>query len=162
MNTQLRKLWPLPLRLLVGVGFAFHGFPKLFTGAGHASFAETLRQLGVPFPGPASWVVGAIEFFGGVAILEGVLFSIATAVLLVDMLAAMFAAHLHHGLSFIGVTGMTTAGPQLGMPGAEVNLLYVAALLALFIGGPGPLSISGVARRARRASPSPPAREAHA
>ncbi len=36
---------------------------------------------------------------------------------------------------------MTPQGPQFGMPGAEVNLLYIAALLALLIGGPGPLSV---------------------
>ena len=33
------------------------------------------------------------------------------------------------------------AGPQFGMPGYEVNLLYIAGLLALFLRGPTHLSV---------------------
>ena len=34
------------------------------------------------------------------------------------------------------ITGMTDAGPVFGMPGYEVNLLYIAGLLALFLAAP--------------------------
>jgi hypothetical protein len=33
------------------------------------------------------------------------------------------------------------------MPGVELNRLYIAALLALFLGGPGRLSLDHAARR---------------
>lgn len=163
MNSALSKWWPIPLRILVGVGFFSHGFPKLFTAAGHASFTGVLMGLGLPFPDVAAWIVGVVEFFGGLAVLEGAFFSVATGLLIVDMLGAMVAMHLRQGLSPLRIVGISAAGPQLGMPGTEVNLLYVAALLALFIGGAGPLSVAeAMAHRARPASPSAPPREVHA
>jgi putative oxidoreductase len=163
MNGALRKWWPLPLRILVGVGFFCHGFPKLFTASGHAAFTGVLQQLDVPFPDVAASIAGIVEFFGGLAVLEGAFFSVATGLLIVDMLAAMLAMYLRQGLGPLRIIGISAAGPPLGMPGAEVNLLYVAALLALFIGGAGPLSVAeAMAHRARPASPSAPPREVHA
>ncbi len=45
------------------------------------------------------------------------------------------------GLRDLNITGVTPQGPQFGMPGVEVNLLYIAGLLSLLLGGPGPLSV---------------------
>ena len=40
------------------------------------------------------------------------------------------------------------AGAHLGQPGYETDLLYIAGLIALVIGGSGPLSLDGmIARR---------------
>jgi putative oxidoreductase len=36
---------------------------------------------------------------------------------------------------------ITVAGAQFGPPGYEVNLLYLACLAALVLGGPGPLAM---------------------
>lgn len=138
MDSRVRAYWPLPLRLLLGAAFLFHGLPKL--GGGHAAFLGTLHQLGVPAPGFFAWVVALLEVLGGVALIAGALVPVVTVLLIVEMLVAMVKVHLPHGFNFVNVTGMTPQGPQFGVPGAEVNLLYVAALLALLIGGPGPLS----------------------
>ena len=35
---------PLPLRLIVGYGFAEHGFAKLLRGAGNFAAADTIRE----------------------------------------------------------------------------------------------------------------------
>jgi putative oxidoreductase len=43
--------------------------------------------------------------------------------------------------------GLTPEGPQLGPPGYEINLLYIACLVALILGGAGPLSIDALRRR---------------
>src|ERR1700722_2232993 len=43
------------------------------------------------------------------------------------------------------------AGAHFGQPGYETDLLYIAGLLALCVGGPGPLSLDGYLD-ARRAS----------
>src|SRR6266511_1446114 len=60
----------------------------------------------------------------------------------IGMLVALFTVHLSQGFSFIHIKGMTPEGtPQFGMPGIEVNLLYLAGLIALLIGGSGPLSV---------------------
>jgi putative oxidoreductase len=49
--------------------------------------------------------------------------------------------HLPYGFSSIKLVEVTAAGPRFGPPGYEVNLLYLACLLALVAGGSGPLSI---------------------
>ncbi len=162
MNSGLKRWWPLPLRLLVGVGFVCHGLPKVFSGAGHRSLIGVLHQLGVPFPEIASRIVGVVEFVGGIAILEGMFFSAVTVLLIADVVAMLVAAHLYTGLNFVSLAGWTAAMRQMGTTGTEVKLLYVAALSALLLGGPGPLSISDLARRARGSRASAPAREVHA
>jgi putative oxidoreductase len=57
------------------------------------------------------------------------------------MAVAAVTVHLASGFNFINITGMGEQGPIFGMPGVEVNLLYVAALLTLLLSGPGALSV---------------------
>ncbi len=140
MDAKIRAYWPIPLRILLGISFLVHGLPKL--GAGHAGFAGSLQGLHVPLPGVASWAIALLEVLGGIALIVGVLVAVAAALLTIEMLFAMFLVHLPQGgYSFLHITGMTPQGPQFGIPGAEVNLLYIAGLLALFLGGAGPLSV---------------------
>ena len=140
-RSSLQKWWPAPLRIFLGLAFVYHGMPKLFTGGGHQNLVASLQQMSVPDPRLMAWVVGLVEFVGGIALLLGVTVTLASALLLFEMLVAMIKVHLPHGFSFVQVVGQTASGPVFGLPGAEVNLLYIAALLALLIGGPGPLSI---------------------
>lgn len=155
MTSVLRRWSPLPLRLLVGIGFIGHAAPRLFTVAGHLAFAAQLRQFGVPAPETAAWLASLAELLGGLAVLEGVVFPVATLLLLADVLASLVAAHLHDAFSAVAITRAVAAGPQLGMPGAQVDLFYVAALVSLLLSGPGPLSVTEAVGR-RRASPAAP------
>ena len=43
--------------------------------------------------------------------------------------------------SSIKQQAITAAGPQFGPPGYECNLLYLACLTALVLGGNGPLAL---------------------
>jgi len=139
MYAKIRAYWPLPLRIFLGIAFLYHGLPKL--GGAHAGFVATLQHIGIPAPGFFSWVVTLLEVLGGIALIAGALVPVVAILFIVEMLVAMFTVHLPNGFSFVNITGMTPQGPSFGMPGAEVNLLYIAALLALLIGGPGPLSV---------------------
>jgi hypothetical protein len=65
------------------------------------------------------------------------------------MLVAMLTVHLRNGFSSVNTIGLTAAGPQFGPPGYEVNLLYVAGLLALMSGGAGSWSVDARLARAR-------------
>jgi putative oxidoreductase len=68
----------------------------------------------------------------------------------------MFTVHLRYGFSAINTIGLTADGPQFGPPGVEVNLLYVAGLLALILQGAGPFSVDDLlARRQRDPAASP-------
>jgi putative oxidoreductase len=39
---------------------------------------------------------------------------------------------------------VTPSGAQFGQPGYETDLLYLACLVALVLGGPGPLALDGL------------------
>jgi putative oxidoreductase len=147
----MRRAWsqwaPLPLRLVLGFAFMYHGWPKLFTAAGHAGFAANLQGMGIPAPAVASWALAALEVFGGLALLVGAFTTVMAALLVIHQLFAMFLVHWSSGFSFIHVTGMTATGPQFGMPGYEVNLLFIAGLLTLLLGGAGVLSVDAARQK---------------
>ena len=154
-NQTLWRQWaPLPLRLIIGYGFMAHGWAKLSRGP--AGFARLLEQIGAPLPEATAWVSTLMEILGGLAILAGA-FALAVSVpLIVMMLVAMFTVHLRYGFSAINTIGLTADGPQFGPPGYEVNLLYIAGLLALILQGAGPFSIDRLlARRQREPAASP-------
>ena len=136
---------PLPLRLVIGYGFIAHGWAKLSRGP--AGFARLLDQIGAPLPELTAWVSTLIEILGGLAILAGAFVAVVSVPLIVMMLVAMFTVHLRYGFSAIDTIGLTADGPQFGPPGIEVNLLYIAGLLALVLQGAGLFSIDRVLAR---------------
>src|SRR5207302_29118 len=107
-------------------------------------FAGMLGSLGVPAPAMTAWLVGLAEVVGGLALIAGAFVAIASVVLIIDMLVAMFMVHLPNGFNFVNITGTGKQGPVFGMPGAEVNLLYIAGLLALVIIGGGAWSVEAL------------------
>jgi putative oxidoreductase len=154
-ETPWRRWAPLPLRLIIGYGFMAHGWAKLSRGP--AGFAKLLEQIGTPQPEVTAWVSTLIEVLGGLAILAGAFVAVVSLPLIVMMLVALFTVHLRYGFSAINTIGLTADGPQFGPPGYEVNLLYIAGLLALILAGAGPFSIDGLLARRKRgpaASPS--------
>jgi putative oxidoreductase len=144
MSNKSADLAVLPLRLVLGFGFIYHGFPKLFSAQEHQQFTGMLQAIGIPAPELMAWVVGIVEVFGGVGLILGTFVTVAAVLLVIDMLVAIFTVHLPAGFSFMNVKGMTDAGLTFGMPGYEVNLLYIAGLLALLLGGAGKYSVDRI------------------
>ena len=70
------------------------------------------------------------------------------------LLVAMFTVHLPYGFSSIKLMAVTPAGAQFGPPGFEVDLLYLACLAALVLGGHGPFAVDGLIRKRRRGARS--------
>jgi putative oxidoreductase len=141
--------WALiPLRLIVGFGFLEHGFAKLFKGPG--TFAAILHALAVPAPHFVAWVTILTELLGGLAILLGAFVSLASVPMAALLLVAIFTVHLPYGFSSIKLTAVTATGAQFGPPGYECDLLYLACLAALVLGGSGPWAIDGLLRKNRR------------
>jgi putative oxidoreductase len=151
-RARLARWAPLPLRLIVGYGFAVHGIAKLSRGPG--SFAGILQSLGVPAPHLMAWITILSELLGGIAIAIGAFVTIVSLPLAVILLVATFTVHLPYGFSTIKLIAITQTGAQFGPPGYECNLLYLAALAALVLGGPGPLAVDALFRKNKRNRPS--------
>ena len=147
-ETVWQKWAPLPLRLIVGYGFLAHGWAKLSRGP--EGFARLLQQIGAPLPEATAWMSTFIEILGGLAILAGAFVAVVSLPLIVMMLVALFTVHLRYGFSAINTVGLTADGPQFGPPGIEVNLLYIACLVALILGGAGIFSIDGLLAQRKR------------
>jgi putative oxidoreductase len=130
---------PIPLRVIIGYGFMAHGWAKWSRGP--EQFGKLLEHIGVPLPRFTAWVVTLLELFGGLAILAGALVVVVSVPLVISMLVATFKVQLQYGFSSVNTIGLTDAGPVFGPPGYEVNLLYIAGLLVLVLGGAGPLSV---------------------
>lgn len=129
----LSSLWPLPLRVAVGIVFAFHGYDKLFgkagvLGAGVPGVADFFGNLGIPFPEVFAWVVASVEFFGGFCLILGLFTRYISLLLIIDMIVAILMAK-------------AKLGGLLAVRGYELELSLLAGALALLLGGPGPLSI---------------------
>src|SRR5712672_1325119 len=138
----------VPLRLIVGYGFMEHGFAKLARGP--EAFATILHAIGVPAPHLMAWSTILVEVSGGLAVLLGALVPLASLPMAAVLLVAIFTVHLPYGFSSIKLISVTSAGAQFGPPGYEVNLLYLACLAALALGGPGPLAIDNLIRKRRK------------
>ena len=75
------------LRVILGVIFAYHGFGKLFGGI--EGTAGMFGSLGIPMPLASAWLVGLVEFVGGLALIAGVGARFAAALLIPTMLVAI-------------------------------------------------------------------------
>ena len=121
------------LRVPAGIIFAAHGSQKLFGwfgGYGLGGTAQWLDSIGL---GPGilmALLVGGAEFFGGLALIAGLLVRPFAAVLAFAMAVAIFAVHADKGL-FVAKNGYEFA----------LALLAIAAAL-VFTGG-GRASVDG-------------------
>jgi putative oxidoreductase len=127
------------LRAIVGYGFIAHGYAKVVNGPDH--FAASLRALGVPSPHLMAWITIGLELLGGLAVLVGAYIPLFSIPLTVILLVAIITVHLPYGFTSIKLRAVTTAGPEFGPPGYETNVLYIAALATLALGGSGPLAL---------------------
>lgn len=138
----------LPLRLMLGFGFAAHGYAKLRRGPAH--FAAILDSLGAPQPHLMAWVTSLLEFLGGISIMAGAFVAALSLPLGIVMVTAMFAVHLRYGFSSVRLMAVTVEGAQFGPVGYELNLLYLSGLVTLAMHGPGRLSVDGWLRPRKR------------
>lgn len=147
-RTAIVRWAAIPLRLIVGYGFMAHGYAKLARGPD--AFAVILQAIGVPAPHLAAWATVLVELVGGFAILLGAFVLLASIPMAAVLLVAMITVHLPYGFSSIKLVAVTATGAQFGPPGYETDLLYLACLATLVLGGPGPLAVDGVLRRRQR------------
>jgi putative oxidoreductase len=127
-------LSPLALRIPVGIIFAAHGAQKLFGwfgGYGLEGTGKWMASIGIEPGMLMAALAGGAEFFGGLALLLGLLVRPAAAILGFTMLVAIFSVHIGNGL-FMSNNGI------------EFGLALLAATVSLGISGAGRASIDAV------------------
>ena len=119
------------LRILTGITFMAHGSQKLFGwfgGYGLAGVGQWMESLGLTPGYLMALLAGSGEFFGGLALIIGLLVRPAAAVLTFTLLVAIFTVHISNGF-FVGDNGY------------EFALALMAGCLALLVEGAGRLSL---------------------
>ncbi|MEE2025288.1 DoxX family protein [Alkalimonas mucilaginosa] len=127
----------LALRVPVGIIFAAHGAQKLFGWFGGYGLAGTggwMESIGLAPGVLMAFLAGSAEFFGGIALVIGLLTRPAAAVLAVTMLVAIFAVHFENGLF-------------MSNNGYEFGLALLAASVSLLFSGAGKASVDAALSR---------------
>jgi putative oxidoreductase len=142
MNRRFKRWAPIPLRAIVGYGFMAHGYAKIARGPEH--FVGILHAIGVPAADVMAWITIVVELVGGLAVLLGAFVAWSAVPMAMILLVAAFTVHLRNGFSSIKLQAVTAAGAQFGQPGYETDLLYLACLVALVVGGSGPFAFDSL------------------
>jgi putative oxidoreductase len=121
----------LVLRLTVGVVLLAHGLPKLRGGV--SSFAGFVGTLNLPFPTVTAYLVVGIEVIGGALLIVGLLTRLWGLLAALMMVGTTLLVKLDGGLI-----------AQEGGAGMELDLLILAAALAVTLIGPGSASADAV------------------
>ncbi len=136
---RLQPLAQLVMRLVLGAIMIAHGYHKVW--GGFHQHMDKVGSLGLP-----SWMAylsAGTEFFGGIAIVLGLLTRFFSVAIVIEMAIAIWKVHLKNGLMGHGPT----------QPGFEFPLAVgtIALALACFGGGPWGVTFgrSGGVRKAK-------------
>ncbi|WP_029133868.1 DoxX family protein [Sedimenticola selenatireducens] len=127
----------LSLRILVGIIFVAHGAQKLFGwfgGYGLEGTGQWMASIGLNPGYLMALLAGSAEFFGGLALILGLLIRPAAAVLAFAMVVAIVTVHIGNGLF-------------MSNDGYEFGLALLAASVALAISGAGRGSLDALLSR---------------
>lgn len=128
---------PLVLRIPTGIIFVAHGAQKLFGwfgGYGLEGTGQWMASIGLNPGYLMALLAGSAEFFGGLALLVGLLVRPASAVLAFAMLVAIFSVHIGNGL-FMSNNGF------------EFGLALLAVAVSLMVSGAGRASLDAALAR---------------
>lgn len=137
LETALAYLVLTINRLALGLFFALSGYHKLFNKERHASVVATLEHCGVPLIGFNQWFVPCVEFFGGLALLSGILAPLACMGLIVICVVAVLTDGLKRIPSYQPIDKADYCDDVLYLP----EVLYIFGLLIVMVLGPGPFTI---------------------
>ena len=117
----------LSLRLALGIIFLYHGYLKLSNLSQTAQFF----QNNVGFPGFIGYLVGFVEFFGGLFLILGILEKWASIGVGIIMLGALYFKIFVWKVPFFA----------MDKTGWEFDLILLASAISIFILGGGNYSI---------------------
>lgn len=118
----------LLLRLVMGVAFMHHGWPKI---------QNPLGWMGPEAHVPAilQTLAALAEFAGGMGLIVGLLTRLASLGIATNMVVALGLVHLPHGDPFVSRTGSRSY---------ELAAIYLACAIVFFLLGPGRFSLDAI------------------
>lgn len=122
------------LRLGVATIFIRHGAQKLFV-FGFGGVTGAFTQMGVPLPGVTGPLIAILEFFGGIALVLGLLTRLVALGFVCDMAGAILFVLLKNGFSHF-----------------ELEFTLLMASLALIFTGAGAFSVDAAIDRRKTSS----------
>jgi putative oxidoreductase len=136
----MRRLYPnfisgwgatalLLLRLVMGVAFILHGWPKIQNPTGW------MNAMGMGVPSFLQALAAFAEFGGGIALVLGLLTPIAAFGLVCQMLGALLLVHFPNNDPFVGRPGQSSY---------ELALVYLVVAVLLIALGPGRWSLDAL------------------
>jgi putative oxidoreductase len=131
------------IRVCVGLIIARHGYPKLFEG-GVTGLAGLLPKLGL---GPSlawAYLIGVVEFAGGVMLALGLLTRFASLALVIEFTVIVFVVKFANGFLAFAPRAIKPGFPGMVHGGFEFELLLGLSCLAFLFGGAGRLSLDQV------------------
>lgn len=144
MNNAINKLFHTHaglglsvIRILVGVIFMAHGAQKLFGlfgGYGLEGTGQWMESIGLAPGYLMALLSGSAEFFGGLALVIGLLARPAALALTVTLVVAIFSVHINNGLF-------------MSNNGYEFALALLAGTVAVLIEGAGRWSLDRLIAR---------------
>ncbi len=141
MNTSLELSIALALlRTILGVVFFMHGAQKVLGWFGGYGLKGTVGYFksALQIPAPLGYAAALTEFFGGIALVLGILTQPAAFGILITMAVATFKVHGSAGF-FLN----TTNDPKRGH-GYEYSLTLGVIALVVLMMGPGALSLDAI------------------
>ena len=137
-NRQINFVLTL-LRVVVGAIFVAHGAQKLFV-YGFDGVAGAFAGMGIPMAGILGPFVALVEFFGGLALIVGLLTRLASVGIASTMVVAILVVHIKNGF--------------FNPAGVEFPLALLASTISLAVAGAGQWSLDAlIGRRASTAIP---------
>jgi putative oxidoreductase len=130
---RMRPFTALVGRVVLGAIMIAHGWGKVIPRGSLYNFAHTVAHLGLPYW--LGYVAAFTEFFGGIALILGLLTPIAALGIAIEMAVAIMKVDLRHGLT----------GPQ----GYEFPLSLLALALMILADGPGHLAVDRLLLRGK-------------
>jgi putative oxidoreductase len=141
LRTPDYPLWQnfllLAARVLMGWLFVDAGWRKLFA---MDAFIASLSTRRVPYASVMGWIGGAVEFFGGLAILLGAWTRCAAILMIVFVIVATAISHRYWEFT-------EPAARRMQQGQFAKNLAIIGGFLLMLITGAGRFSVDGWRRR---------------
>jgi putative oxidoreductase len=120
-------------RVLIGMFFVLSGYHKLFNAERHKSLVASLVECKIPCLPVMQWFVPGVEFFGGLAVVIGLLAPLAALGLVVICLVAFWRDGIKRIVAWKPIDKADYCDDVLYLP----EVLYVIALAVVILAGPG-------------------------